>query len=117
MELLRHAGKSQSALESQLPHSRVSEVCAACPSIRLVVEKVHTVVPALGAERVVAEGATLPNHGTGGIHLLLHVDDDGYMVELELYREDGGPVSQLPAIESIDFDPYGSDQSARLLEG
>ena len=57
-------------------------------------------------ERVPVEGSALDEDGYR-INLLLHVNK-GFIVELEIYKDDGSPIKKMPApdqIEVVTFPP------------
>lgn len=69
-------------------------------SLSLIVDE-SVVGPASTRSRVPVEGTALAADG-GLVHVLLHVDR-GYLAELDVFREDGEHVAELPTPSAIDI--------------
>jgi uncharacterized protein DUF6984 len=87
-------------LQQQVSLLRVSEECSECASITLVS---HAPIPRATSvkRRIPIEAVGLDQDGTP-IHFLPHVVD-GLIIELEIYREDGKRLNQLPEISSLEL--------------
>jgi uncharacterized protein DUF6984 len=97
--LLSPAFAGRDDLQRQAKVARVRGMCSCgCPSIILFVES--SLAPPANVKRripIEAEGTDLDGMP---IHFLLHVVD-GYLSEIEVYREDSRPVLDLPDPSSL----------------
>jgi hypothetical protein len=80
-------------LNDQLSEARVSVECLTCPTVEFDVA--DSLPPAAVVHPVPVEGE-LPIEGDGHLHVLLHVRD-GLLSEVEVYRDDGAGVVEMPA--------------------
>lgn len=91
------------ALRYQVAQTEVAEICEDCPTLFLVVDT-ERAAPAEVVRRVPVEGEAADSDGVR-VHLLLHVVD-GYLSELEVYRDDSDQVRQIPTAEVLEvFSP------------
>jgi uncharacterized protein DUF6984 len=102
-ELLEANFDGAAALRLQLDGIRISGPFDADGSVRLDT----TIGPAaIVRYNIPVEGTFLDADGVTA-HALLHVDGQGRMEELELYKDDGSSVRQLPAPGELTiFTPY-----------
>ncbi|MEJ7698978.1 MAG: hypothetical protein WKF71_04940 [Pyrinomonadaceae bacterium] len=84
-------------LQKQIDESLVSYECENCPTVELIVN--HSVASAEVKRRVPVEGEIFDEDGVK-IHFLVHVVE-GYLSEIEIFRDDSGKIRQLPEISSI----------------
>lgn len=91
--LLSNDFPGRSGLAVQLAKAKVAYECeCGCPSI--ILELSPDAVTASVLQRVPVEAETLDFDGMG-IHALLHTAN-GFLRELEIFREDSGPINSLP---------------------
>jgi hypothetical protein len=86
--------EASTALTSQLDGAYVAVTRQHGFSVDLGVDEEHR-IPAPVRHRVPIEAEGLDIDGST-IHFLLFVDDDSLMSQLEIYRDDGEPVMELP---------------------
>jgi hypothetical protein len=85
-------------LRSQVSLARVFEECTHCPTIGLLVD--HVTAPKANVKGRVPVEAEVDDKDGVRIHLLLHVVN-GFLNELEVFREDGSEIYQLPMPETL----------------
>lgn len=99
LHLLKHPFSGVEGLREQIPAARVR--CADPEGVPVLLIDVDDSVPlGLVKYRVPVE-ATAPDVDGMTVHLLLHVLR-GKLAELEVFREDGAPVQQLPVPGDLD---------------
>lgn len=91
-------------LKIQMKGLRVFTECTGCLSIGLL-PNVQDAAPAEVKHRIPIE-AEGPDQDGVKIHFLLHVVD-GFMNELEIFREDGGHIIQMPEPNVLQIINYG----------
>jgi hypothetical protein len=100
----------QKELRQQLEIAKVTSQCRTCPTITFTVDE--SVAPrAPVARRIPIEAerpGAAPGHTT--LHVLLHVVN-GYLDELELYRNDLGQIASLPSPSSLELLFFGGGGS------
>lgn len=84
-------------LQEQIDESLVLYECEYCPTIELIVNRSAT--NAQVRRRVPVEGEGFDEDGVK-IHFLVHVVE-GYLSEIEFFRDDSERIRQLPEISSI----------------
>lgn len=100
--LLSEPFPGREVLGKQLESARVSAQCASCPTVTFKVER-RASPPAPVRRRIPTEAESLgATWDPAGVHVLLHVVD-GYLDELEVYRNDGEPIPALPSPESLEL--------------
>lgn len=88
-------------LRRQFQSVRVSEECSCCRSITLLVDKIpENVAPVI--RRIPIEAQTAMDENGSMVHTLLHVVN-GFMDELEIYRDDLEMMKQLPEINAFEL--------------
>jgi hypothetical protein len=85
-------------LLSQTPSVRVSEECTDCRSIKLTVDGKHSTAAIV--KRRIPINAEAEDSDNMKIHILLHVVQ-GFMDEIEIYREDLQNVTAMPKPETL----------------
>ncbi len=91
------------ALRLQLPLVRVEEECKDCLTIGLFIHHEEALRAVVEHQiPIEAEGNDLDGIR---IHILLHVVD-GYMDELEIFREDPNPIQELPPPRTLELINY-----------
>lgn len=100
----------QAELRHQLHSVRVVGECMSCPTLILTVSRsAADRAPVEHRVPVEAEGYDIDGMP---IHFLLHVVD-GYMSELEVYREDGEGIHNVPSSASLRVVNYFDDSSLK----
>lgn len=97
-------------LRQQLATAKVTSQCRTCPTITFIIDA--SVAPRAPVARRIPSEAERPGAAPGHTTLpvLLHVVN-GYLDELELYRDDLGQIASLPSPSSLEllfFDRAGS---------
>jgi hypothetical protein len=97
--LLSRPFQGSAQLQEQLNSAKVSEECGSgCGSIGLVVDPCSSTIARV-RRRIPIEAQGLDVDGVP-VHFLLHVVD-GFLAELEIFREDPDPVIQLPSVDLL----------------
>jgi hypothetical protein len=100
MFLLSRDFPGRQALLEQLQWLKVSRECACgCPSIVFNVDKAHA-KPANVNRRIPIEASCISGNDGSEAHFLLHVVD-GWLDEMEAYRDDGQTVTELPTVSNL----------------
>lgn len=86
-------------LRAQMTTARVSGVCqCGCPSVFFSVDR--SLAPFAPVQNQVAFEAVGTDSDGVKVHFLLHVRD-GFLFELDIHREDSGPIRDLPSPNSL----------------
>lgn len=107
LRLLSADFQGNATLRSQFEHVRVGAKCSCgCPSIIFDVDK-SKAEKASVSNRIPIEAEAADSDGMK-IHYLLHVVE-GFLFELEIYREDSEKILTLPNAEALQivFGPLG----------
>lgn len=96
--LLEARFPGRSTLLHQLAGARVTEECQACRTIGIVVDRASSDAADV-MRRVPVEAEAVDTDGEN-LHILLHVSK-GFIVELEVFREDLGDVNSLPTPDQL----------------
>lgn len=105
--LLRPSFPGDKELRQQLSVARVSAQCTTCPTIVFSLDTSSTpYAPVIDRIPTEAESAGAVSDKT--VHALLHVVH-GYLSELEVYQNDLGQISSLPALFSLAVSTPGSE--------
>lgn len=103
--LLRKPFPGRNDLKAQLGSVGVATECRICPTVELTVDRSSArAAPVRSRIPVEAEGVDVDGKR---LHVLLHVVD-GFLSELEVFREDGEPVRDLMGTESFELVHYES---------
>jgi hypothetical protein len=105
--LLQSPFPGDKELQRQLDVARVSVECDTCPTIAFTVDT-SIAPPASLVDRVPIEAESSGAARDDSIHVLLHVVD-GYLSELEVYRNDLGLISSLPSTSALDIITIGTE--------
>lgn len=97
IRLLSISFPGQKELQEQINATLVSHECKCCPTVELVVDPY--VAYAQVKRRVPVEGESFDEDGEK-IHFLIHVVE-GYLAEIEFFRDDSKRIKRLPEISSI----------------
>lgn len=95
--MLSHNFQGQTELFKQLDGVKVSSECKTCPTVEFVVPSSYP--KAEVKHRIPVEAVAEDSDGVK-IHFLVHVVN-GYLFELEVFREDSERILKIPDIDSL----------------
>lgn len=105
--ILSHNFVGQSELFRQIDYAEVASECETCRTVEFVIPP--TYLRANVTRRVPVEAVGEDSDGVK-IHFLVHVID-GYISELEIYREDSKNILKMPEIRSLKVMSLDTDET------